>query len=132
VAGSMILAGVLLKLGGYGLVRVAGLVNPSLISPGVVTIGLVGGRMAGLICLGQVDAKSLVAYSSVGHMGVAAAGAVSCTSAGLGGAYSILICHGLCSSGLFCMVNFFYERTTRRSIIVIKGLMVLFPPLILL
>lgn len=132
VAGSMILAGVLLRLGGYGMMRVIGLVGLGAISPVAVTIGLMGGRLAGLICLGQVDAKSLVAYSSIGHMGLAVAGVVRGTHVGLRGAYTMLICHGLCSSGLFCVVNFFYERMASRSIIVIRGLIVAFPSLTLI
>jgi NADH-ubiquinone oxidoreductase chain 4 len=130
VAGSIVLAGVLLKLGGYGLIRVFGLVDPLLLAPGMVSIGLLGGLITGLVCLGQIDVKSLVAYSSVGHMGIALAGVFRITVAGVGGAYTILIGHGLCSSGLFCTVNYFYERSLSRRVLLLKGLMTIAPSLI--
>jgi len=76
VAGSMILAGVLLKLGGYGLFRLLRRLENVLRSRGVLYVGVVlwGGVITGFICLRQVDLKGLIAYSSVGHMGIFVAG----------------------------------------------------------
>nr|WHN64153.1 NADH dehydrogenase subunit 4 [Chalcopteryx rutilans] len=128
VAGSMILAGVLLKLGGYGLMRVF----PIFCLVGsysclVVSVSLVGGFLVSLICLRQVDLKSLIAYSSVAHMGIVLAGAFTYTSWGLAGSYTLMLAHGLCSSGLFCLANISYERLGSRSMFVNKGLMSLMP-----
>nr|YP_002317253.1 NADH dehydrogenase subunit 4 [Symphylella sp. YG-2006]ABQ01739.1 NADH dehydrogenase subunit 4 [Symphylella sp. YG-2006] len=132
VAGSMILAGVLLKLGGYGFYRVLGVcINLDFVFI-LVSLGLLGGAFTGLVCLGQHDMKSLVAYSSVGHMGIVLAGVFSCIVYGVGGSYIMMIGHGVCSSGLFCLVNMFYERYSSRSMLVISGLLIFFPSFVLI
>lgn len=76
VAGSIILAGVLLKLGGYGLFRVLPVLSLSLvaISPWVIAVRVIGGAVASLICIRETDAKSLIAYSSVAHMALVIVG----------------------------------------------------------
>lgn len=131
VSGSMILAGVLLKLGGYGLLRV----YPFIILRGVinnfvwVSISLVGGVLVSLICLRQIDLKALIAYSSVAHMGIVLAGLITLTIWGISGSYSLIIAHGLCSSGLFCLANISYERIGRRSLLINKGLLNFMPSL---
>jgi len=81
-----------------------------------VSVGLFGGLLSGLVCLSQIDVKALVAYSSVGHMGIVLCGVLSFTRVGEVGGYVIIIGHGFCSSGLFCMVNFIYERFVSRRI----------------
>ena len=123
VAGSIILAGVLLKLGGYGLVVVAGIFLPTWVNLRwlVVVVGGVGGALVGVLCLRQVDIKSLVAYSSVAHMGLALCGFVIFNWWGVRGAYGVILGHGLCSSGIFFLVNILYERTGSRSLIISKG-----------
>nr|YP_010988695.1 NADH dehydrogenase subunit 4 [Anaspides richardsoni]WOR81013.1 NADH dehydrogenase subunit 4 [Anaspides richardsoni] len=129
VAGSMILAGVLLKLGGYGLVRVLMLfevVSKSL-SWLLVGLSLTGGVIVSLMCLRQVDMKSLIAYSSVAHMGLVLSGLMVLGSWGLNGAIFVMIGHGLCSSGLFCIANMVYERLGSRSMLVNKGLLSFMP-----
>nr|YP_010350051.1 NADH dehydrogenase subunit 4 [Metoecus javanus]UOI84449.1 NADH dehydrogenase subunit 4 [Metoecus javanus] len=131
VAGSMILAGIMLKLGGYGLIRFVmmfewlGLkVNMMFIS-----ISLVGGVIISLICIRQYDMKSLIAYSSVAHMGLALGGIMTLNYWGLSGAFMMMVAHGLCSSGLFCLANMNYERLNSRSLYLNKGLINIMPML---
>nr|YP_002860166.1 NADH dehydrogenase subunit 4 [Davidius lunatus]ACB48048.1 NADH dehydrogenase subunit 4 [Davidius lunatus] len=125
VAGSMILAGVLLKLGGYGLLRIFGIFFYMGVTMNFIWIGvsLVGGAIVSLICLRQVDLKSLIAYSSVAHMGIVLGGLMTLSYWGLNGAYTLMIAHGLCSSGMFCLANISYERLGSRSLLINKGLM---------
>nr|QIV24739.1 NADH dehydrogenase subunit 4 [Eurynassa australis] len=131
VAGSMILAGVMLKLGGYGLLRLmklfllVGLELSSII----ITISLVGGFIVSLICIRQSDMKSLIAYSSVAHMGMALGGAVTLNAWGFWGCLMMMVAHGLCSSGLFCLANITYERVSSRSLYLNKGMLNMMPSL---
>lgn len=131
VSGSIILAGVLLKLGGYGLIRVF----PFILLIGVkfnyvfVSIRLVGGFLISLICLRQIDIKALIAYSSVAHIGIVLRGLLTLTFWGLRGSYTLIIAHGLCSSGLFSLANITYERVRSRSLIINKGLLNFMPRL---
>nr|WAK83086.1 NADH dehydrogenase subunit 4 [Janus sp.] len=128
VAGSMILAGVMLKLGGYGMYRSLFLLESKLSSNSYYLVfSLWGGLCAGFICMRQLDMKSLVAYSSVVHMSLVISGFLSVELVGVQGAFMMMIAHGLCSSGLFCLVNMIYERTLSRSLIINKGLLVYSP-----
>lgn len=131
VAGSMVLAGVLLKLGRYGLLRIASkfLLLNKLTLPIVLTISLIGGAIARFICIRQTDIKALIAYSSVRHIGLATAGIISNTIWGWQGAFIILIAHGLCSSCLFSLANITYETINSRGIYITKGIITLFPSL---
>nr|APC25409.1 NADH dehydrogenase subunit 4 [Aedes albopictus]APC25422.1 NADH dehydrogenase subunit 4 [Aedes albopictus]APC25435.1 NADH dehydrogenase subunit 4 [Aedes albopictus]APC25448.1 NADH dehydrogenase subunit 4 [Aedes albopictus]APC25461.1 NADH dehydrogenase subunit 4 [Aedes albopictus] len=131
VSGSMILAGVLLKLGGYGLLRVFSIMQilGTKFNFIWVSISLVGGVLVSLICLWQMDLKSLIAYSSVAHMGIVLSGLMTMTYWGLNGSYTLMIAHGLCSSGLFCLANIAYERMSSRSLLINKGMLNFMPSL---
>nr|ARO34927.1 NADH dehydrogenase subunit 4 [Janus compressus] len=134
VAGSMILAGVMLKLGGYGIYRVIFLFENDFCSVNwmITLFSLVGGVYMSLICMRQLDMKALVAYSSVVHMSLVIGGLFSMNLIGVQGALLMMIAHGLCSSGLFCLVNMFYERSMSRSLIVNKGMLIYSPSMMLL
>lgn len=124
VRGSMILAGVLLKLGGYGLIRVFSFSYKRGLNFNYIWVGirLIGGCLVRLVCLRQTDLKSLVAYSSVAHIGLVLGGLITINYWGLLGSYTLIIAHGLCSSGLFCLTNVTYERLGSRRIIINRGL----------
>nr|YP_010511002.1 NADH dehydrogenase subunit 4 [Micronemacheilus pulcherrimus]UDN38879.1 NADH dehydrogenase subunit 4 [Micronemacheilus pulcherrimus] len=129
VAGSMVLAAVLLKLGGYGMMRMMVMLDPlskELAYPFII-LALWGIIMTGSICLRQTDLKSLIAYSSVSHMGLVAGGILIQTPWGFTGAIILMIAHGLVSSALFCLANTAYERTHSRTMVLARGLQMIFP-----
>uniref|UniRef100_UPI0030E3016E NADH dehydrogenase subunit 4 n=1 Tax=Glyphohesione klatti TaxID=3053539 RepID=UPI0030E3016E len=129
VAGSMVLAGILLKLGSYGLIRMIMLFSTlnSHLNSIISSIALWGGCITSLICIRQSDIKSLIAYSSVGHMGLMTAGIMSSSPLGMCSALTLMVAHGLCSSGLFLMANLTYELSSSRSLILNKGILMIIP-----
>nr|YP_011009666.1 NADH dehydrogenase subunit 4 [Hygia bidentata]WPV77658.1 NADH dehydrogenase subunit 4 [Hygia bidentata] len=127
ISGSMILAGVLLKLGGYGLYRIFYFMNNNNFNYIFIILSLFGMFMVGLLCLVQVDIKLMIAYSSVAHMGLVISGIMTCFYYGFLGSLILMIGHGLCSSGLFSLANIIYERSYSRSLFINKGFITLMP-----
>nr|YP_009441911.1 NADH dehydrogenase subunit 4 [Trypodendron domesticum]AOY40119.1 NADH dehydrogenase subunit 4 [Trypodendron domesticum] len=129
ISGSMILAGVMLKLGGYGLLRVMKmfeiLVNS--MNLGLICVSMAGAVYISMVCLRQSDMKMLIAYSSVSHMGLVLGGILTMNLWGAWGAMILMLAHGLSSSGLFCLANLCYERSHSRSLFLNKGFMSLMP-----
>lgn len=135
VRGSIILAGVILKLGRYGLMRFFNFFRYSITCyafRALVSIRLVGGLICRVVCITQVDLKCLVAYSSVRHISLVLLGLFRNLPLGYDGALYIMIGHGLCSSGLFRMVTSCYNSSGSRRILINKGYLMLRPILTLM
>lgn len=124
-AGSVILAGVLLKLGTYGMFRFALPMAPEAavhFAPFLAVLCIVGILYGGLICWVQQDVKKLVAYSSVAHLGFCILGMVALNNTGVRGSVLYMINHGLSTGGLFLLIGMVYERYHTRDMRELGGL----------
>ncbi len=123
--GSVILAGVLLKMGGYGFIRFNRALLPDawdLFTPLLVVLAVIGIIYGALIAMVQIDVKKLVAYSSVSHMGFVMLGLAAGTQASTQGAILQMVNHGLSTGGLFLVVGMLYQRRHTRMIADFGGL----------
>lgn len=124
-AGSVILAGVLLKMGTYGLLRFNLGLFPEMareFAPVMITLAVIGIIYGALVAMVQPDVKRLVAYSSVSHMGFVVLGLFSFTEMGIQGALYQMLAHGVSTGALFLFVGFIYERRHTRMISEFGGL----------
>jgi len=118
-AGSMILAGILLKMGGYGFLRFSLPMFPDAslyFAPMIFTLSVIAVIYTSLVALAQSDMKKLIAYSSVAHMGFVTVGIFTMTEQGIAGAMFQMISHGLVSAALFFAVGVVYDRLHTREI----------------
>lgn len=124
VSGSIVLAGILLKLGGYGLIKMI-LLIPNIRIPTLnmfISINLWGALIIRMVCLVNIDIKVIVAYSSIVHINLIVLGILRKNNVGIYGAIYIIIAHGISSPAMFSLVNINYMKTHTRNILIQKGI----------
>jgi len=124
-AGSVILAGVLLKFGGYGFLRFSLPMFPDatlMFTPLIYTLSIMAVIYTSLVALAQEDMKKLIAYSSIAHMGFVTIGTFTLTTQGIEGAIYQMLSHGIVASALFLIVGVVYDRMHSREIATYGGL----------
>jgi len=124
-AGSVILAGVMLKLGTFGFIRYAMPLFPQAAlqaAPCIAALGVIGVVYGSLMCMAQTDLKRLIAYSSVAHLGFVMTGLAAMTPEATQGAVLQMVNHGVSTGALFMMIGYLYERTHTRDIANYGGL----------
>jgi len=124
-AGSVILAGVMLKLGTFGFIRYAMPLFPIAAhnaAPVIAALGVVGVIYGSLMCMAQTDLKRLIAYSSVAHLGFVMTGLAAMTPEATEGAVLQMVNHGISTGALFMMIGYLYERTHTRELAAYGGL----------
>ncbi len=115
---SILLSGILLKMGAYGLIRVSGMLPDAVLALQAIlaTLALISLLYGGLLAWRQSDLKAMIAYSSVSHMGVVLLGIAALNFAGLSGAVMQMTAHGLVAGALFLLIGLLYERTHTRDV----------------
>lgn len=126
---SILMSGILLKMGAYGLIRAVTMLPEVtlILQPFLVTLALVGMIYGGLLAWRQSDLKAMVAYSSVSHMGIVLLGIATLNEAGMTGAVIQMTAHGLIAGGMFLLVGLLYERTHTRNILDYSSLIQVMP-----
>ena len=124
-AGSIILAGVMLKMGTFGFIRYAMPLFPQAAlawAPAVAVLGVIGIVYGSFMCMAQTDLKRLIAYSSVAHLGFVMLGLAALTPEAVSGAVLQMVNHGISTGALFLMIGILYERTHTRDLAAYGGL----------
>lgn len=133
VAGSIILARILLKLGGYGMIRLLTIFPNCAVSlsPYIIPVSITGAILTAILCIRQIDIKSIIAYSSVSHIAFVIIGIFTINKWGWEGSLIIIIAHGLIRSGLFAAANIYYENTHSRRLLLRTGITIVAPSIAL-
>jgi len=134
VTGSILLAGLLLKLGGVGLLYIATFILKGEFETSqlLIRFSVIGGCWRGVVCICQIDIKSLVAYSSVSHISIVVINFIILSNLRLNSVICIILGHGLCARGLFFLVNVLFKRTNSRNLLVVCGSIFFIPIISLL
>lgn len=130
VAGSVILAGILIKLGGYGFIRFTLPLLPyasSFFTPLIFTLSILAIIYASFTTLRQTDLKRIIAYSSISHMGIVSLAIFTLTAIGIEGSIFLQLAHGIVSSALFILVTVLYDRYHTRLVKYYRGVVMTMP-----